>query len=325
MLPTNRLLMAIIVIAGVPLVTIGYVAVFDWLVGRFPERAQHRIRPWVWLAPALFLLGFYLVYPSIRTIQLSFLNADSTQSVGLANYIFDFTNPATLIALRNSLYWLVVLTASVVGLGLAFAIILDRVRYESFAKAVVFMPLAISFVAAGVIWKLQYDFRPPMVAQTGTLDGILKAVGGQPVPWLINGSVNNLALIWVGIWMWTGFAMVILSAGLKGIPGEIIEAARVDGASEWQLLRGIVIPMLGPTIAVVSTTMFITALKTFDIVYVMTNGNFNTSVVALRMYKEMFDFNNFGRAGADAVILLVAIIPIMLFNIRQFRQQEAQR
>lgn len=320
----NRLVLAVVVV-GVPAATIGYVALVDWLVGRLPQRLRPRLRPWVWLGPAFLLLVLYLLYPSVATLYLSFLNYNSTHPVGILNYIYVFTDNATLISLRNNVYWLVLLAAVTVILGLLIAVALDRVRYEAFAKAIVFLPLAISFVAAGIIWKLQYDYQPVSVAQTGTLNGIIVGAGGMPVPWLIDRAVDNFALIWVGIWMWTGFAMVILSAGLKGIPHEIIEAARVDGATEGQVLRRVTIPMLSSTIAVVATTMFITALKTFDIVYVLTNGNFGTDVIALRMYKEMFDFNDFGRASADAVILLVAIIPIMVFNIRQFRQQEERR
>jgi alpha-glucoside transport system permease protein len=185
--------------------------------------------------------------------------------------------------------------------------------------------MAISFVAAGVIWKLMYDYQPPSRPQTGTLNAIVTSLGHPPVAWLVDGATNNASLIWVGIWMWTGFGMVILSAGLKGIPTEIIEAARVDGANEAQILRSIIIPMLGSTIAVVATTMIIFALKAFDIVYVLTSGNFGTDVMANLMYKEMFNFHDFGLASAIAVVLLAAIVPVMLFNIRRFREQEAMR
>ena len=170
-----------------------------------------------------------------------------------------------------------------------------------------------------------YDFQPAGRPQTGVLDALATTFGGQPVPWLIDRITNTPALIWVGVWMWTGFAMVILSAGLKGIPKEIIEAAQVDGANEWQILRSVTIPMMSSTIVVVATTMVINTLKVFDIVYVMTNGNFGTDVIANRMYKEMFIFNDFGRASAIAVVLLLAIIPVMLININRFREQEAIR
>lgn len=321
----NRLLMAVIVIVGVPAVMVGYVAVVEWVVGLFPFRLQGRIRPWLWIAPVMVILLVYLVYPTVNTIYLSLLNNDSSEYVGFANYQYIFTNSAMLESMKNNVLWLVLLTGLTVTFGLLFAVLFDRVSYEAVAKAFVFLPMAISFVAAGVIWKLMYDYQPPGHAQTGTLNAIVTLFGADPIAWLVNRTTNNPALIWVGIWVWTGFAMVILSAGLKGIPAEIIDAARVDGAGEWQILRFVTIPMMGSTIAVVATTMVIFALKAFDIVYVMTNGNFGTDVIANRMYKEMFNFTNFGRASAIAVILLLAIVPVMAFNIRRFRQQEAIR
>jgi alpha-glucoside transport system permease protein len=279
----------------------------------------------LWIGPALLLLAFYLIYPAINTIYLSFLNADSTSSVGLANYRYVFSSQEMLDSLKNNVLWLIFLTGFTVTAGLLLAVLFDRVRYESVAKALIFLPMAISFVAAGVIWKLMYDYQPPAQPQTGTLNALATAFGAQPVPWLVDRTTNNPALIWVGIWVWTGFALVILSAGLKGIPQEIIEAARVDGASEWQILFRVTIPMMSSTIAVVATTMVIYALKAFDIIYVLTNGNFGTDVIANRMYKEMFNFNHFGRSSAIAVVLLLAIVPVMVININRFRQQEALR
>lgn len=321
----NRLITAIIVVAGVPSATVAYV----WLVERFmqvlPFRVRPRVRPWLWLAPALGFLLFYLVFPSINTFRISFYGPRSENWVGLENYIFTFTNSAMLTALKNNVLWIIFFPGCTVTFGLMIALLFDRVRYETAAKALVFLPLAISFVAAGVIWKLMYDYQPPGEAQTGTLNALMVATGNEPVGWLVNRTINNPALIWVGIWMWTGFAMVILSAGLKGIPTELIEAARVDGASEWQVLIRVIIPLLGSTIAVVATTMVIWALKIFDIVYVMTNGNFGTEVIANRMYKEMFTFRHFGRASAIAIVLLLATIPIMLVNIQRFQRQEEIR
>jgi alpha-glucoside transport system permease protein len=221
--------------------------------------------------------------------------------------------------------WLVFFTGITVALGLLIAVLTDRVPYEAAAKALIFLPMAISSVAAGVIWKFMYDYRPPGQPQTGTLNAIVSGFGATPQPWLILQPWNNGFLIFVGVWMMAGFAMVILSAGLKGISDEVLEAARVDGANEWAVFWQIKIPLLSSTIAVVATTVVIAALKTFDIVYVMTNGNFGTDVVALRMYKELFNTRDYGRSGAIAVILLVAIIPIMIINIQRFREQEAIR
>jgi alpha-glucoside transport system permease protein len=321
----NRIVMALIVVIGVPLATLGYIGVTDWLAGRLPISIRERVRPWFWIGPVLVLLAVYLIYPTINTLYLSFFSSDSSKFVGLQNYIYVFTNSDTLSSMKNNVLWLVFLTGFTVVFGLLFAVLFERVRYEAAVKALIFIPMAISFVAAGVIWKLQYDYQPPASPQTGTLNAIVTAFGGQPIPWLIDRSTNNWALIWVGIWVWTGFALVILSAGLKSIPPEIMEAARVDGANEWQILRFVTIPMMSSTIAVVATTMVIFGLKAFDIVYVLTNGNFGTDVIANRMYKEMFNFTNFGRASAIAVVLLAAIVPVMIINIRRFREQESMR
>jgi alpha-glucoside transport system permease protein len=322
-----RWLMAIIVVIGVPLATVLYVAAIEWVLERLPYRFRTRLRPWLWLAPALILLSVYLVYPTIHTIYLSFLNANSTEYVGFENYIYSFTNETMLSAFENNIYWLIFFTFFTVAFGLAIALLADRVRYESVVKGLIFLPMAISYVAAGVIWRLMYQFEPLGEQQTGTLNAAFTAIlpNFEPIPWLIVQPINKVALIVVGIWMWTGFAMVILSAGLKSIPEEITEAARVDGGSEWQILRFITLPMLRSTIAVVITTMVINVLKIFDIVYVMTNGNFNTEVIANRMYKEMFNFRHFGRASAIAVILLLAIVPVMIYNINRFRGQEELR
>jgi alpha-glucoside transport system permease protein len=321
----SRLITAIIVVVGVPAATVGYVALVEWLVGRLPFVWRRRLRPWLWAGPALVFLSVYLVYPMVYTLYLSFLNHDSSEFVGLDNYKYVFTNASSLTTLRNNLYWLVLLAGAVVVFGLLFAVLFDRVKYEPVVKGAIFLPMAISFVAASIIWKLQYDYQPLGVSQTGTLDGLIVAAGGQPVAWLIDRVVNNFALILVGVWMWTGFGLVVLSAALKGIPVEVIEAARVDGASEIQILFRVIIPMMGSTIAVVATTMVINALKAFDIVYVMTSGNYGTDVMANQMYKQMFLFDNFGVASAVAVVLLIAIVPIMLINVRRFRIQEALR
>ena len=282
--------------------------------------------PWLYMAPALLILLGYLVYPTVSTIYYSFFDKRLEHFIGLENYRWVFTSKAMRIAFRNNLLWLVLFTALTVSLGLILAVLLDRVRYETIAKSIIFLPMAISFVGAGVIWKFVYAFRPADAPQIGLLNAIWVSVfQGEPIGWLNNRAVNNFALILVGVWIWTGFCMVILSAAYKGIPRELLEAARVDGANEWQVFWHVTIPVMLPTIAVVTTTMVINVLKVFDIVYVMTNGNFGTEVMANRMYKEMFQFRHFGRASAIAVILLLAIVPVMLANIRRFREQEAMR
>lgn len=324
---TDKLVTALIVVLGVPAVLVGYIWGTEQFLRLLPERAKGRVRPWLWLGPALAFLGFFLVYPMIGTIIASFQDTFGTKFVGLKNYIWFFTSDDALSALKNNVLWLVFLTLLVVGLGLLVAVLVDRVRYESFAKGVIFVPLAISMVAAGVIWLYMYGYNPPGSVQTGTLNAAIGTVGLGPVPWLQveDFSVNTFMLIIVMTWMWTGFGMVIISAALKGINPELLEAARVDGATELQVFRGIVFPLLVPTLVVVSTTMIITALKTFDIVFTMTGGQLHTDVVATLMYNNMFHFNQFGRASALAVILLLAIVPIMFFNIGRFRAQESVR
>jgi len=323
----DRLITAIVVVVGVPGVLVGYIWGTEQVLRLFGGRMQPRIRPWLWLLPALGFLGVFLVYPTIGTIIRSLQDKAGTEFVGLANYAWFFSNDNALSALKNNVLWVVFLTVFTVGIGLLISVLVDRVRYESVAKSVIFVPLAVSMVAAGVIWKFMYEYRPPGEVQIGTLNAALGAVGTGPVAFLQvqDFSLNTFALIAVMTWMWTGFAMVIISAALKSINPELLEAARMDGANEWQVFRGIIFPLLVPTLAVVSTTIVITALKAFDVVYTMTSGNLETDVIANLMIKQMFSFGDFGRASAIAVVLLLAIVPIMLFNIRQFRSQEAVR
>ena len=323
----SKFITALIVVVVVPGVLVGYIWLTEQVLRVFSERMKPRIRPWLWLAPALGLLGLFLVYPMIGTIITSLQDKFGLNWVVLKNYIWFIGSDDALTALRNNVLWLVLLTVFAVGFGLLIAVLVDRVRYESVAKSVIFVPLAISMVAAGVIWLNMYNYDAPGSTQTGTLNATVGLFGVGPIPWLQveDFSLNTLMLIIVMAWMWTGFAMVIISAALKGINPELMEAARTDGANELQIFRGIVLPLLAPTLAVVSTTMIITALKAFDVVYTMTGGHFNTSVIAHLMYQEMFSFGQYGRASAIAVVLLLAIIPIMFFNIGRFRAQEAVR
>ena len=285
-----------------------------------------KITPWLYISPAVFLLFFFLVYPSIKTIYISFLDYNSEKFIGLKNYFYCFTNETMLISFRNNALWIAFFVPLTVFLGLIIAILLDKVKYESIVKSLIFMPMAISFVGAGVIWKFVYAYRPISAAQTGILNAIRSFFQLEPLPWLIiRPWLNNFCLIMVGVWIWTGFCMIILSASYKGIPRELLEAARVDGANEFRIFWKIILPLMKPTLAVVATTMTINVLKVFDIVYVMTNGNFDTEVIANRMYKEMFIFRNYGRASSIAVLLLLFIIPMILVNIRRFREQETIR
>ena len=297
---------------------------------------QGKIAPWLYLAPALIVMTVFIVYPGLDTLRLSFMNKDSTQWATAAcvagqpcwgifeNYRYALTSEIMRTAFLNNLKWIVLMVSGTVSLGLLIAVLADRVRYEPIAKAIVFMPMAISFVGAGIIWTFVYNYGTGNV-QIGLLNAIVVALGGQPVSWLSEPQINTVALIVVGVWMWTGFCMTMLSASLKGVPVEMLEAARVDGANEWRVFWGIIVPTIMPTIAVVITTMVINVLKIFDIVYVMTGGNYGTEVVANRMYGEMYNSQQAGRATAIAVILIAVIIPAMFYNIRRFREQEAIR
>jgi len=322
-----RLITAFIVVVGVPAVLIGYLILTEQALRFVPDHRRAKVRPWLWLLPALLFLTVFLVYPTIGTIVHSFQNSAGTKFIGLDNYVYFFTTPSTLGALKNNLLWVILLTLLTVGFGMLIAVLVDRVRYESVAKAVIFLPLAISMVAASVIWRFMFLYSPPGQPQVGTLNAFVGLFGIGPVPWLQvqDFSFNTILLIIVMAWMWTGFCMVIISAALKGISTELLEAARVDGANEWQVFRRITFPLLLPTIAVVSTTIVITALKAFDIVYVMTGGNFDTQVMAQNMIQQMFTNGNFGRASAVAVVLLLTIVPVMILNIRRFQAQEAIR
>jgi alpha-glucoside transport system permease protein len=296
---------------------------------------QGKVAPWLYLAPALIVMSVFIVYPGLETLRLSFMNKDSTQWATAAcvagqpcwgifeNYRYALTSDIMRTAFLNNLKWILLMVSGTVACGLLIAVLADRVRYEPIAKAI-FMPMAISFVGAGIIWTFVYNYGTGGV-QIGLLNAIVVALGGQPVSWLSEPQINTIALIVVGAWMWTGFCMTMLSASLKGVPVEMLEAARVDGANEWRVFWSIIVPTIMPTIAVVITTMVINVLKIFDIVYVMTGGNYGTEVIANRMYIEMYNSQQAGRATAIAVILIAVIIPAMFYNIRRFREQEAIR
>jgi alpha-glucoside transport system permease protein len=319
----QRILTAAIAVIGVPILLVGYIQLGEWILSRLPKRIALRARPYVWVFPAVAFATVFMVLPTINTVIISFQNAKG-QPVGFDNYIFFFTNPETLTALKNNVLWLVFFTGAVVILGLLISVLFDRIGYESLAKTAVFLPLPISAVASSIIWKFMYEYQPPGHVQTGTLNAAIGVAGFQPVAWLVNGLTNNWALIFIGVWTSTGFAMVIISAALKGINTELLEAARVDGATEAQVLRRIIVPLLMPTLTVITTTMIITALKVFDIVFVLTNGAYGTDVVARQLFARIAN-SDYGRAAAVGVVLLVAVLPILIFNIKRFREQEEVR
>ncbi len=292
-----------------------------------PKRREQDIIWWslLWIAPAVILLLVFFIYPLIMTIVFSFQNGDATRFVGLKNYQLIFTNSGMIEVLRNNLLWLVLGTVLTVGLGLVIAVLIDRVKIESIVKSALFVPMAISFVGAGVIWRLVYLYNPADQPQSGLFNALLSLFKVPPQVWLINPAFNNFALILVYTWMWTGFCMVIISAALKSIPDEIVEAAKIEGASRFAMFWYITIPMVRPTIAVVATTMIINILKIFDVVYVMTGGNYHTNVVGMEFYNQLFNFQNYGLASALAILLFMAITPIMYINIRRMRAEEAAR
>ncbi len=315
-------------IAAIVMGSGGIIALFyglNLLVERFLPNRRSQLLPWIYMGPAVLVLGAYLVLPTLRTLFISFFDNRSENFVGLDNYIYAFTEPSMLIAFRNNLLWLVLVTGISVSLGLIIAVLVDRVRYEPLAKALIFLPMAISFVGASVIWRFVYAYNAPGIDQIGLLNAMVTSLGFEPVGWLVNKAINNFALIAIMIWLQTGFCMVLLSSAVKGIPKDIIEAARMDGANELQIFWRIIIPMISSTLMVVATTIIVLVLKVFDIVFVMTAGNLETDVIASRMIKEMFNYRNFGRGSAIAVILLLAVIPVMVANIRRFRAQEVNR
>lgn len=315
-------------------VAIGVVGIFvlfwamdravDWL----PDRAAETVRPYVFAGPALVIVSVILVYPVINTVLLSFKDARSESFVGLENYRFVFTDPVMLTALRNTVGWVVLVPLVAVSVGLLFATLADRLRHgEAVAKSLIFLPMAISFAGASIVWRLVYSFRPQgFGSNIGLLNGISLGLGKNPIDWMGLRPWNNLLLMVIMVWVQTGFAMVVLSAAIKAIPDELLEAARIDGASELQVFRRIIVPSILPTIAVVTTYMVIVGLKVFDIPFVFGNTEASgTVVIAERMLYWFFIGGNFGRGAAVAVVLFVAVIPVMIWNIRRFREQEATR
>ncbi len=262
-----------------------------------------------------------MVVPAVSSLYLSFLDAKADNFVGLDNYIFAFTDPAMLIVLRNNLLWLVFVTAFAVGMGLVIAVMADRAgKWEPIVKSAIFLPMAISAVGASVIWKFVYAFRPAGAEQIGLLNAVVTALGGDPQGWLLLRPWNNFFLIMVMIWLLTGFCMVVLSAAVKGVPGELLEAARIDGASEARIFFQVIIPSIRGTLLTITTTVLIMVIKVFDIVFVMTSGQFGTQVIANRMYQELFTFRNSGRGSALAIILFIAIVPFIIYNVRSLRE-----
>jgi len=303
--------------------------VLNKLVEMLPPKWEERLKPWVFAGVALAAIGLFLIYPAVRTFILSFANATSTAWVGLENYTDLLTQRDFQITLGNTLLWIAVVPAVTVVLGLAVATLADRLgpQGEKLTKSAIFLPLAISGVGAATIWRFIYDARPAGEPQIGLLNAVWTALGFDPVAWLTVDTLrfNSFLLMVVVIWGQVGFSMVLLSAAVKGVPVDTLEAARIDGANERQIFFKVTVPQIWGTVITVFITVLITTLKAFDIVFVMTNGNFNTDIIAVRFFNELFRNGDNGRAAAIVVMLMIAVIPVVAYQVRHFRAEEASR
>lgn len=305
---------------------IGGFVVAGLVIEQFSATWKMHLTPIVFVGPALALLGWFLVMPVIRTAYMSLFDKATKEFVGIDNYVYAVTNNAMREAFRNNLLWIVIGTGCCVGIALLIAFLADRTPpvFEGVIQTLIFLPMAISMVGASVIWRFVYAFEPAGQPQVGVLNAIVTAFGGDPVAWLMLRPWNTIFLIFVLVWIQTGFAMVILSAAVKGIPLQLVEAGRIDGASELEIVWHISIPYIRGTIITVSTMTLILTLKVFDIVFTMTGGRYGTEVIANQFYVQMFRSFQYGRGSAIAVILLVAVLPIMWYNLRHFTQQQGE-
>lgn len=319
--------------------------ILNWLVERMNLKWRGRLQPFVFVGPAIVMLMWFLAVPVLRTFWLSLFNRDgppigwlnwsdiggsfaslSGRFVGLDNYVAVFTDRLMREAFRNNIMWIVFGATLTVIVGLLIAVLADRSSFERVSKSAIFLPMAISFVGAGVIWNFIYEVRPVDVPQIGLLNAVVVGLGGKPQPWPAWTAIspwNNLFLIVIVIWLQVGYAMTLFSAALKGIPADLLEAGRVDGANEIQIFFRIMVPYIMGTIITVSTTVVIFTLKVFDVVWVMTGGQFGTEVIATQFYRQSFTARNSGYGSAIAIVLLIAIVPVMIYNLKQFREQEA--
>ncbi|MEU4776655.1 sugar ABC transporter permease [Micromonospora sp. NPDC023633] len=273
------------------------------------------------LLPTVLLLTIGLVVPAIRTTLLSFMDGNSNEWVGLRNYGWMFSEDSIVRVLINTLVWVLLVPLVATSFGLLYAIMVDKARFESVAKSLIFLPMAISFVGASIIWKFVYAYRGDGQEQIGLLNQIVVSLGGEPKQWLLESPLNTLLLIVIMVWIQAGFAMVVLSAAIKAIPADIVEAARLDGVTPWQMFWQITMPSIRPALIVVVVTLSIATLKVFDIVRTSTNGNYDTSVIANEMYNQAFRYGQNGQGSALAVFLFILVIPIVIYQIRNIRQQ----
>jgi alpha-glucoside transport system permease protein len=324
-----KILNALIAVVGGVLGAI----VLYWLLNKLaeflPGRWEDRVKPYLFLLPAFAAISLTLIYPTIQTFNYSFANQQATAYVGFENYIDLLASRNFQNTLFNTFLWILIVPAGAIAIGLLIATLADRLgpRGEKSAKTLIFLPMAIGAVSAGAIWKFVYASNPPTQNQIGLLNGIWTGLGGEPVNWLqiSDFRFNSFLLMVMLLWLQAGFAMVLLSAAIKGVPTETLEAARLDGAGEGAIFFRIVIPQIRTTLITVFITVLIGVLKTFDIVYVMTNGNFNTNIIAVDFFNQLFTNNNAGYAAAIVVMLLIIMIPVLVFQVRQFRAEEAAR
>lgn len=338
------LIVAFAIVWGVGGVALLY-WLLNWLVEQLGTVWRGRLQPFVFVGPAIAMLVWFLALPVLRTFWISLFNRDGpppgwldwsnlggsfaalgSRFVGLDNYVAVFTDRLMMEAFRNNIMWIVFGATFTVIIGLLIAVLADRSAFERVGKSAIFLPMAISFVGAGVIWNFIYEVRPVDVPQIGLLNAIVVGLGGKPQPWPAWTAIapwNNLFLIVIVIWLQVGYAMVLFSAALKGIPADLMEAGRVDGANEVQIFFKIMVPYIMGTIITVTTTVVIFTLKVFDVVWVMTGGQFGTEVIATQFYRQSFTARNSGYGSAIAIVLLLAIVPVMIYNLKQFREQEA--
>jgi alpha-glucoside transport system permease protein len=297
--------------------------VSNWFVEKMGDRWRGRLQPFVFVGPAIAILVWYLALPTVRTFWTSLFDANGEIFVGLKNYFAVFTDRNMFTAFRNNLMWIIFGATLAVVFGLLIAVLADRSKFERVSKSLIFLPMAISMVGGAIIWKMIYNVNPNI----GMLNAIYTGItGNPPVAWTASAQLqpwNNLFLIVIMIWLQAGYAMTLFSAAIKGIPSEILEAARVDGANEVQVFFRIMLPYIMGTVITVGTTIIIFTLKIFDVVWVMTGAQFSTQVIATQFYREYFTAQNSGYGSAIAIVLLIAVVPVMVYNLRQLGQQEA--
>ena len=291
------------------------------LAGRINGKSQNFVARIIFFGPAAILLMIGLVIPALQTIFFSFKDADSIKFVGLANYKWMTIDPNIHTILINTALWILVVPVLTTAIGLMLAVLLDRMKSESIPKSLIFMPMAISFVGASIIWKFVYDYAKDGYPQTGLLSNLVKLFGKEPQNWMLVKPLNTFLLMIIFVWVQTGFAMVILSAAIKAVPADVVEASALDGAHGWKLFRNITFPMVRGTFTVVLATMVVGALKLFDIVRTMTGGNFSTNVLANEMYSQVFVQFDQGRGSALAVALFISVSPILIYNIVHLRRE----